>query len=111
MFGGGGVVAGKQRTKGVFAILYLVGSARPTGSGLGWPALATATHRVCVHVRNESGQDVVLFATPQPPAATRDCLICDVSVPREAKPRKTNPSTVSREPGGAIAFAHAQPSS
>jgi hypothetical protein len=69
IFGIGGL-CDRRNTRGVFVILYLIGSARPTG--LGCPASTTATHCVCVHVRNEPGQDEMLFATPQSPAAAQN---------------------------------------
>jgi hypothetical protein len=49
-------------TKGVFAPLYVAGSAHPTGTCQAEPVPSAARARVCVHVANEPGLSDIVFA-------------------------------------------------
>jgi hypothetical protein len=97
---------------GVFVTLYRAGPSNVIRPGLGWPASPAATNRVCVHVRNEPGLVQMLFATP---SFTCHHVKFSCLAPRacheQPSPEKMNSSAVSREPGGAITFAHRRPCS
>jgi hypothetical protein len=55
-----------QFVKGVFAPLYLPGSACRTGTGQAEPVPTAPTTHVCVYVSNEPGPSEIVFATIVP---------------------------------------------